>query len=385
MGGGQSINQYVENNTTNEQTTNFLNSMKTDSNVNVVVVQNALIKFKCEKMTVRNGDFKVGQNSRVTVTVIQLTSAGISSKQLADLKTAIANDAQALQSKANEDFGAVLGAAQEGQNANTTIVNTIRNVVTSNITNESVSSLFAKAQADQNGEIVFNIDGECDIEGSFEIDQNIQLDMIAHQMVNSAIDQVMQTAAVAEIVNKVVSENDASNTGLATVVEKVGGAIGNILQSGQFLFVVMGIVAVAGIFIYVTKGKRMGGARRPPAPGPARGFPPPARGYSMPPPYFAPSENPNLMFARPPYQAPPPMPQYQMPQYQAPQMPQYQAPPPMPQYQAPPQMPQYQAPPQAPQMPAAPQMPQAPQLQMPQAPQLQMPQAPQLQMPQGPR
>lgn len=326
MGAGQSVDQYVETNSKFTQTTKFMQSMKNDANVNVVTKQNVSVTFDCDGGTEFSGNIDVNQNAKVKVSVIQLGSSGINAKQLADLKTAVSNDCKSLQNKANEDYGAVLGAMQAGQQQHTTIKNAIETAVNSEITNESVTNLFAKAQVDQDGNIVFKSSKKCIINGNITAGQDIQLEMVAQQVVTSVIDSVMDTAAVQEIANKAESEMKAENSGIATVVDSLGTAVGTVLQSSQTFFIVLGIVAIIGIYLYLRPSSGDKPGARPGSvasmmqqfPG-ARSMAPMMQQFQRP-------QTPQ--FQQPQFQQPPPQQAFQQPPLQAPfQQPPFQQPP----------------------------------------------------------
>lgn len=257
MGGGQSISQYVSNNIEFEQTTNMLNKVTTSSNVSTNLKLNSDIQFEVDDLQF-NGNIDVSQFANVDINVYSITSAGLTQKQIADIQNSVQSDCKAMLAKANEDFGAVLGAAQAGQNSNTVIENAIKNSVTQNVTQETVASLFAQANVDATSTIVFRAK-KLVFNGNLQVGQTIIVTLVAQLMVQSVVDAVLETKAVNDLANKVEDEVTATNTGLGTVIQKAGEAISGILQSSQFIFLVIGVVVVAGVYLYIKNGGGGGG------------------------------------------------------------------------------------------------------------------------------
>lgn len=219
MGAGQSVEQYVSNNIEFNQTTNTLNSVASSASVSTNVKLNSDIQFDVDDLQF-NGNIDVTQFANVDINVYSVTSAGLTQKQISDLQNSVQSDCKAMLAKANEDFGAVLGAAQAGQNSNTVIENAISQSVTQNVTNETVASLFAQANVDATSTIVFRAK-KLVFNGNLQVGQNIIVTLVAQLMVQSVVDAVLETKAVNDLANKVEDEVTNTNTGLGTVISKV--------------------------------------------------------------------------------------------------------------------------------------------------------------------
>ena len=255
MGAGQSVSQYVSNNLEFSQTTNVLNEVSSSSSVSATVYANVSIIFEVDDLTF-NGDINVSQFANVDLKTYSVNESGLKADQVADLQNSVTNDCKTMLDRANEDFGAVLGAAQGGQSSNTTIMNAIKQAVTQNVTQRTVTDLLAQATVDASSDLLFKAK-KLVFNGNIDVGQTIIITLVSQLMVQSVVDAVLETTAVNNIANKVEDEITATNTGVATIVESVGDAIGNILKSSQLLFVVIGIVAVVGIYLYLQKGGKV--------------------------------------------------------------------------------------------------------------------------------
>jgi hypothetical protein len=266
MGAGQSSEEWVQNNIEFSQTTKMLQKVTTSTSCSVVTKQNVQINFEVDNLQI-DGTIDIQQLANVDVKTISVSNSGLTATQVTDLQNAVANDCKTMQSKANEDFGAVLGALQAGSSASSQVSNAISNSVNTEITSETVSSLFAQTTVDQASVMTFR-GKSLVLKGGINIGQNIVVTVVAQQMVQNTIDAVLQTKAVSDLTNTLSQTQTASNTGLGSIISKAGAAISGILKSSQFIFLVIGIVVVVGAYLYLkTDGGRTiatGAVRRPP-------------------------------------------------------------------------------------------------------------------------
>jgi hypothetical protein len=318
MGAGQSTEEYVQNNIEFSQTTSTMSKVCSSTNVSTKTSQNVDIIFEVDNL-VFDGNINVSQFANVELNTYSLTSAGISAKQVADLQNSVENDIQSLQTKVTEDFGAIAGAAQAGNSAYKDLQTAISQSVSSSISSETVSDLFAQAQVDQASTITFR--GKAlTFKGNLDVGQDIILSVIAQQMVQSAVDSLMQTQAVADLVNKVKTEQSTENKGLANIVSSIGSALSGIISSSNFLFLILGVVACVGIYLYIKNGGTLPGpgrfaslgrasplSSRPPAY--AQQAAPQASPQAPQPPRYAPAYAQQAPMQAPP-QAPPQAPMY---------------------------------------------------------------------------
>jgi len=253
MGAGQSISQYIENNIEFSQTTEIVNEVASSSSVNATVTANVSISFRNIDELISDGDINITQFANVSVTTYSVTDSGIKADQIADLQNAISTDCKTMLDRANEDFGALLAAAQGGQNANTVIENAISTAVKQKITQRTVSELFSSATVNASGVLEFANMKKLVLSGDINVKQELVVVQVAQMMMQSVVAAVLDTTSVTAIANKVEDEVTATNTGLATVVESVGDAISGILQSSQFIFLVIGVVAVVIAIFYLKK------------------------------------------------------------------------------------------------------------------------------------
>lgn len=246
MGNKQSSNQYVQNNMTFQQTSETFIKQTTNIGASASTVSNIEVEIECENDIIFEGDFISLNAVLQNVTVVNTMNLDLSQEQVADIQGGVQNDADSVMDKVNEDFGALLSAAQSGSEANKTIKNDISTVIRNTLTKETITNIIANSSTVVGTKIVIR-SKNLTLKKDFKVDNNVVSNLTASNIVQEVISEVMKTKSVQDLENKLRDLQTQKNTGVATIVTNVGNAIKGIISSSQIIFIVIGVVIVVGI------------------------------------------------------------------------------------------------------------------------------------------
>jgi large subunit ribosomal protein L40e len=243
LGGGNksssSINQTIS--VCSESVVNAMKQTNNSASGSVMTVQNLTFELGAGAyMNCGTGGFNASQTSTATLNVtanfMTENSSQIATMITTALDTAAASSNKQVSGFLNTSFG-------NSSSSNTTINESIKTLVTSNITDITNNSCMASVTSIQNGKYTFN--GTLISPGGCSFGQDLQVALAVACMSNTISSLVSQNTELTDVVSKAAATNDQTATG---PIEEVFAGIASVFSS-LTLPIIIGIIAIVGIVI----------------------------------------------------------------------------------------------------------------------------------------
>ena len=252
MGSSQSssVRQTVE--ILNQSMTNLVNSKTSSASANNTNTNSYSISVG-KGASVKNCRLKLGQK----INAKQAVKVMAKFQNLNDLKTQMETALKNSIDQASKSEQQALATSLNVQNSKQEIDQKVRNIVETNVKNETLEKLDAFLDNVNKGDLVILGDWDCGTEGPIEIDQEIVSDQIVELLTDTMIGNSITNTTKSETAAESKQTSESKQTG---VIGDFFNGISNVF-SGPFKFIAIACIAVAvigliGIVIKMSLSKK---------------------------------------------------------------------------------------------------------------------------------
>jgi hypothetical protein len=208
-------------------------------------VSNSIFNQLNNQIEVRNSDVEVAGAIRVVQksTIKLLTQSSITDNVVNELssvaKTMVDNTIDIVQKAAND-----VGAPQSTQRVISDIRTNVNSDSYMSTINNSVTELVNNISSEANLKIV--IIGSRIRSKEFIVEQDTLIELTATNILNSVLENLMQTEEITDVINTITSEQEQKNSGLSTIVAST---------SGDSPLVIIGTIVLVALVFMILAGR----------------------------------------------------------------------------------------------------------------------------------